>query len=70
VIFQAVPAMTAGRPAAADRYLSRLSKVGATLDALGPRFDLRRFRHAVLRNGAVPLTLLDGEISRWTAAQA
>jgi uncharacterized protein (DUF885 family) len=38
--------------------------------ALGPRFDLRRFHHAVLRNGAVPLTLLDEEIGRWTASQA
>jgi uncharacterized protein (DUF885 family) len=38
--------------------------------ALGPRFDLRRFHHAVLRNGAIPLTLLDDEIERWTTAQA
>src|ERR1700749_2100055 len=37
--------------------------------ALGPRFDLRQFHHAVLRNGAVPLTLLDDEIGRWTAAK-
>ena len=34
--------------------------------ALGPRFELRRFHHAVLRNGAIPLTLLDDEIERWT----
>ncbi|HEY0932438.1 MAG TPA: DUF885 domain-containing protein, partial [Trebonia sp.] len=38
--------------------------------ALGPRFEPRRFHHAVLRNGAVPLTLLDDEIGRWTAAEA
>lgn len=38
--------------------------------ALGPRFELRRFHHAVLRNGAIPLTLLDDEIERWTAAEA
>jgi uncharacterized protein (DUF885 family) len=37
---------------------------------LGPQFDLRRFHHAVLRNGAVPLTLLDDEIERWTTAEA
>ena len=37
---------------------------------LGPRFDLRRFHHAVLRNGAIPLTLLDDEIERWTATEA
>jgi uncharacterized protein (DUF885 family) len=38
--------------------------------ALGPRFELRRFHHAVLRNGAIPLTLLDDEIERWSATQA
>jgi uncharacterized protein (DUF885 family) len=38
--------------------------------ALGPRFGLRRFHHAVLRNGAIPLTVLDDEIGRWTAAEA
>jgi len=38
--------------------------------ALGPRFELRGFHHAVLRNGAIPLTLLDDEIERWTAAEA
>jgi uncharacterized protein (DUF885 family) len=38
--------------------------------ALGSRFELRRFHHAVLRNGAVPLTVLDDEIGRWTATEA
>jgi uncharacterized protein (DUF885 family) len=38
--------------------------------ALGPRFELRRFHHAALRNGAVPLTVLDDEIERWTTAEA
>ncbi len=37
---------------------------------LGPRFDLRQFHHAVLRNGAIPLSLLDDEIGRWTATEA
>jgi uncharacterized protein (DUF885 family) len=37
---------------------------------LGPRFDLRRFHHVALRNGAIPLTVLDGEIERWTATEA
>src|SRR5580692_10417804 len=37
---------------------------------LGPRFELRGFHHAVLRNGAIPLTLLDDEIERWTATEA
>src|ERR1700758_2901536 len=39
LIFQAVPAMTAAGPEAAERYLSRLSQVGATLDALGRRYQ-------------------------------
>src|SRR6202035_5871853 len=42
--------------------------------ALGPRFDLRRFHHAVLGNGAIPLsllaTLLDDQIERWTTTEA
>ena len=38
--------------------------------ALGPRFDPRAFHHAVLRNGAIPLTLLGEEIGRWTATEA
>jgi uncharacterized protein (DUF885 family) len=38
--------------------------------ALGPSFELRGFHHAVLRNGAIPLTVLDDEIERWTATEA
>ena len=38
LIFQAVPVMTVTTGEAAERYLSRLSKVGATLDALGARY--------------------------------
>jgi uncharacterized protein (DUF885 family) len=38
--------------------------------ALGPRFELRGFHHAVLRNGAIPLTVLDDEVERWTATEA
>lgn len=39
------------------------------VQALGPRFDLRQFHHAVLRNGAIPLTLLDAETERWITAR-
>jgi uncharacterized protein (DUF885 family) len=38
--------------------------------ALGSRFELHRFHHAVLGNGAIPLTVLDDEIGRWTTAEA
>jgi uncharacterized protein (DUF885 family) len=37
---------------------------------LGPQFDRRRFHHAVLRSGAIPLTVLDAEIERWITTEA
>ncbi len=37
--------------------------------ALGDRFDLRRFHDAVLRNGSIPLDLLESEIDAWIAAE-
>jgi uncharacterized protein (DUF885 family) len=36
---------------------------------LGPRFDLRRFHDAILRDGAMPLPILDAKINRWIAAE-
>jgi len=36
---------------------------------LGPKFDVRLFHDEVLRNGAVPLSLLDTNIREWVAAQ-
>ena len=37
--------------------------------ALGAKFDLRRFHDTVLGQGAVPLDVLDGQISRWIEAE-
>ncbi|GAB6195720.1 DUF885 domain-containing protein [Lysobacter xanthus] len=37
--------------------------------ALGPKFDIRAFHAEVLRDGAVPLDVLDAKIDRWIAAQ-
>jgi len=51
------------------RFRTREEIIAVAQDALGPRFDLRRFHHAVLRNGAIPLTLLNDEIERWTTTQ-
>ncbi len=36
--------------------------------ALGPRFDIRQFHDAGLLGGAMPLTVLEGVIDRWIAA--
>jgi uncharacterized protein (DUF885 family) len=38
--------------------------------ALGARFDVRAFHAELLRNGAVPLDLLDGDLKHWTDAAA
>jgi uncharacterized protein (DUF885 family) len=32
---------------------------------LGGKFDLRRFHDAVIGQGAVPLDVLDAQITRW-----
>jgi uncharacterized protein (DUF885 family) len=38
-------------------------------DALGERFDLRRFHNAILDDGALPLSLLETRIDTWIAAE-
>ena len=37
--------------------------------ALGDKFDIRRFHEAVLRDGAMPLPVLDAKITRWIAQE-
>ena len=36
---------------------------------LGPKFDIRLFHDEVLRNGALPLSVLDTYIREWVSAQ-
>ena len=38
--------------------------------ALGPRFDIRRFHAAVLEEGPLPLTVLEPRINAWIAQEA
>ena len=37
--------------------------------ALGEHFDIRRFHDAVLRNGSIPLDVLEAEIDAWISAE-
>ncbi|MCL7713497.1 DUF885 domain-containing protein [Stenotrophomonas mori] len=37
-------------------------------EALGPRFDLRAFHREVLKDGSMPLDILEAKIDRWIAA--
>lgn len=36
---------------------------------LGPKFDIREFHAEALKDGAVPLSILEGKIDRWIAAK-
>ncbi|MBP6692996.1 MAG: DUF885 domain-containing protein, partial [Xanthomonadales bacterium] len=38
--------------------------------ALGPKFDLRAFHTEVLKDGSLPLGVLEAKIDRWIATQA
>ncbi|MFC3549991.1 DUF885 domain-containing protein [Lysobacter cavernae] len=37
--------------------------------ALGPKFDIREFHAEVLKDGSVPLEILEGKVDRWIAAE-
>ncbi len=37
-------------------------------EALGDRFDIRAFHHELLKDGGIPLQVLEAKVKRWTAA--
>ena len=37
--------------------------------ALGEKFDLKRFHDAILKDGAMPLSILDAKVERWIAGE-
>jgi len=39
------------------------------MDALGPRFDIKKFHDVVLSNGSLPLSLLERVVDDWIAAE-
>jgi uncharacterized protein (DUF885 family) len=51
--------------------LARLQSVRAHAQlSMGARFDVQAFHAELLRNGAMPLDLLDAEVQRWAATAA
>ena len=47
-----------------------VNRIRADYEArLGDRFDVRAFHTEVLRDGAMPLSMLEAKIDRWVDAQ-
>ena len=42
----------------------------ARAEALGPRFDLKKFHDVVLTNGSLPLDLLDHVVDEWIQTES
>ena len=38
--------------------------------ALGKRFDIREFHDQILKDGSLPLSVLDAKIDRWIASKS
>lgn len=76
-------AAEARRVSEAERYMAipgqalaykigqlKISELRARAEqALGPKFDVRKFHTAVLIDGALPLDVLEAKIDRWIASQ-
>ena len=57
-----LPAQALGYKIGEREFLALRARAEA---ALGARFDIRRFHDAVLKDGGMPLTILDAKIDRW-----
>jgi len=64
--FMALPGQTLANGLGELKMMELRDKAKA---ALGPRFDARRFHEEVLRDGSMPLDILDAKIARWIASQ-
>src|SRR5690606_24299168 len=63
--FMALPGQTLASGLGELKMMELRDKAKA---ALGPRFDARRFHEEVLRDGSMPLDILDAKIARWIAS--
>ncbi len=62
----AIPAQALGYKIGEKEILDLRDKAKA---ALGEKFDLKRFHDAILKDGAMPLSILEAKIERWIAGQ-
>jgi uncharacterized protein (DUF885 family) len=58
----AIPAQALAYKLGAYEILNLRARARA---ALGAKFDLKRFHEVVLKDGAMPLPILDGKVNRW-----
>ncbi|WP_422505702.1 DUF885 domain-containing protein [Stenotrophomonas sp. GZD-301] len=64
--FMALPGQTLANGLGELKMMELRDKAKA---ALGARFDLRRFHEEILRDGSMPLDILDAKIARWIASE-
>ncbi|MGV8961300.1 MAG: DUF885 domain-containing protein [Stenotrophomonas sp.] len=65
--FMALPGQTLGYRVGEIKILRLREKAAA---ALGERFDIREFHTEVLKDGSIPLDILEAKIDRWIASKS